>query len=224
MSQADPSVDRRTVLAAGAGLTAAAIAPGAATAQSDDLESWLSNARNYDGIVDETGSDAVTVDVGAGSNGLAFGPAAVRVSPGTTVTWEWTGEGGRHNVEEVEGSFSSGDPVGEAGTTFEQTFEEAGEFRYVCVPHETVGMKGAIVVDGSGGGNGGGAAGGDGGGSGGDGSSGGPVSGGGGESMASSTFVAVAGVLLVPVAFAVGLLGKELLGGDEDEQRVRPQP
>ncbi|WP_248515405.1 halocyanin domain-containing protein [Salinarchaeum laminariae] len=147
MSHVDPSMDRRAVLAAGAGLAAAAAVPGAATAQSDELESWLSEANNYDEIQDMTGQDEVTVDVGAG-NGLAFGPAAIRVDPGTTVVWEWTGSGGPHNVSEVDGAFRSGDATPEAGTTFEHTFEEVGEFRYVCEPHQGAGMKGAVVVGG----------------------------------------------------------------------------
>ena len=53
------------------------------------IDDHLSNAQNYEGSLDDmTGESEVTVDVGAGSNGLAFDPAAVRVSSGTTVTWE----------------------------------------------------------------------------------------------------------------------------------------
>jgi hypothetical protein len=83
----------------------------------------------------------------------------VRISPGTTVVWEWTGAGGGHNVVAEDGTFSSGeDYVSEAGYTYEYTFESEGTYRYVCVPHETLGMKGAVVVstgDGGGGGGGG---------------------------------------------------------------------
>ena len=328
MTRADPSMDRRAVLAAGAGLAAAAAVPGTASAQSDDLESWLSDARNYDGIQDHTGEDEVTVQVGAGSNGLAFGPAAIRVEPGTTVIWEWTGEGGTHNVSEVDGAFRSGDAVAEAGTTFEYTFESAGEFRYVCEPHESVNMKGAVVVEQGGPppeveeflaetsnydgledftgqdsvtvevgagdngllfgppaiqvdpgttvvwewtGNGGthnvaevdgafrsgdavaeagttfehtfeeeglalyvcepheainmkGAVVVGGGGSAGAGGGGGGSGGGGDESVASSTLAAVVGVFLVPLAFALALLGKELTGDEDDERRVGHRP
>jgi peptide/nickel transport system substrate-binding protein len=35
-----------------------------------------------------------------------------------------------------------------AGETFEHTFETAGEYRYVCVPHAGVGMQGTVVVEG----------------------------------------------------------------------------
>ncbi|PSP92060.1 halocyanin domain-containing protein, partial [Halobacteriales archaeon QS_4_66_20] len=51
------------------------------------VEEYLSDANNYEGSVEDlTGEDSVTVEVGAGS-GLAFGPAAIQVDPGTTVTW-----------------------------------------------------------------------------------------------------------------------------------------
>jgi halocyanin-like protein len=110
-----------------------------------DYGGFLDGANNYEQTLDMTGSDSVTVDVGAGE-GLAFGPAAVAVSSGTTVTWEWTGEGGQHNVSGSDGDFES-DTVGEEGHTFEHTFEESGTYTYVCTPHEAVGMKGAIYVD-----------------------------------------------------------------------------
>ena len=110
-----------------------------------DYGGFLDDASNYERTVDMTDADSVTVDVGAGE-GLAFGPAAVAVSSGTTVTWEWTGEGGQHNVSDSDGNFES-ETVGEAGHTFEHTFEESGTYTYVCTPHEAVGMKGAVHVE-----------------------------------------------------------------------------
>ena len=116
----------------------------------EDIENHLSDANNYDGsLKDTTGESEVTIDVGAGSNGYAFDPAAVRISSGTTVTWEWTGEGGGHNVASVEGSeseFTSGERVDEEGHTYEQSFDSAGSQLYVCEPHTAQGMKGAIEV------------------------------------------------------------------------------
>jgi halocyanin-like protein len=109
-----------------------------------DYGGWLEDANGYDETVDATGSDEVTVEVGAG-DGLSFGPAAVAVSAGTTVVWEWTGEGGGHNVAAESGAFES-ETSQEAGFTFEYTFEETGIHKYVCTPHEAVGMKGAVVV------------------------------------------------------------------------------
>ncbi|MGB9956561.1 halocyanin domain-containing protein [Haloferax prahovense] len=112
------------------------------------FDGWFDNVDNYDGVTDETGSSTVTVTVGAQANGGAFGygPAAVRVSPGTTVVWEWNGEGGSHNVAAADGGFES-ELVGDSGHTFEHTFEETGTYKYACTPHETLGMKGAVVVE-----------------------------------------------------------------------------
>ncbi len=159
-----PSTSRRTVIRAAVAGGAAAATGGAAVStaaaqSSGGLSAWFSNTSNYDGVVDETGSSSVTVKVGTEANGGAFGygPAAVRVDPGTTVTWEWTGNGGSHNVVADSGAFES-ELVGDAGHTFEHTFEESGVFKYACTPHKAMGMKGAVVVgDASvGGGSGGG--------------------------------------------------------------------
>ena len=109
-----------------------------------DYGGWFDGANNYEQTVDATGQDEVTVSVGAG-DGLAFGPAAVAVNTGTTVVWEWTGEGGGHNVSAESGDFES-ETVTEEGHTFEYTFEETGTYEYVCTPHSSVGMKGAVVV------------------------------------------------------------------------------
>jgi halocyanin-like protein len=77
---------------------------------------------------------------------LSFWPAAAQVDPGTTVTWQWTGRGGGHNVVAESGEFET-DIYMEDGATFEHTFEESGTYLYYCAPHRPIGMKGAIVVD-----------------------------------------------------------------------------
>jgi len=150
---------RRFVQGTGAAVTVGALAGCTGNGNGDgngnggvpqDIEDHLSDANNYEGsLEDMTGESEVTIDVGAGSNGLAFDPAAIRVSSSTTVTWEWTGEGGGHNVASVEGSesdFSSGDRVDEEGHTYEQSFDSTGNQLYVCEPHMAQGMKGAIEV------------------------------------------------------------------------------
>ncbi|NHX35571.1 nitrite reductase, copper-containing [Halolamina sp. R1-12] len=113
-----------------------------------EFDGWFDNVDNYDGVVDRTGEDEITVQVGSQANGGGFGfaPAAVAVSPGTTVTWEWTGKGGSHDVQADDGSFAS-ELSGEAGHTFSQTFDDTGTTKYYCMPHKTMGMKGAIVVE-----------------------------------------------------------------------------
>ena len=117
---------------------------------SEDVENHLSDAKNYEGsLEDMTGENDVTIDVGAGPNGYAFDPAAVRISSGTTVIWEWTGKGGAHNVASVEGSeteFDSGESVEGEDNEYEHSFDSAGSQLYICEPHKAQRMKGAIEV------------------------------------------------------------------------------
>lgn len=138
---------RRRLLAAGAAMTtglAGCLGSGSEETEEETYDDWFSNANNFDGTVDRTDVDETTVVVGA-SNGLAFDPAAIRVAVGTTVVWEWSGQGGSHNVVEENGVFES-ELVGEAGATYEYTFEEPGVYRYVCAPHQASGMVGAVHV------------------------------------------------------------------------------
>ena len=155
-------MNRRDFLrTAGGASVAATAATGTAAAQEGeggggnvqpDFGSWLDGVDG--GYQDMRGSGSVTVQVGASGNGgnLAFAPAGIWVDPGTTVTWEWTGEGGGHNVIADSGpaSLDSGAAVSEAGTTYEYTFEEgdAGITNYYCDPHLSLGMKGAVAVGG----------------------------------------------------------------------------
>jgi halocyanin-like protein len=114
------------------------------------VTSYLSDTSNFDGsVTDETGSDSVTVTVGAEGNdgNFAFAPAAIRVSSGTTVTWEWNGEGGQHNVVAEEGGDFESELTAEEGFTFEHTFESTGVVTYYCSPHQSLGMKGAVIVE-----------------------------------------------------------------------------
>ncbi|TQQ79262.1 halocyanin domain-containing protein [Halonotius terrestris] len=93
--------------------------------------------------------EPVTVMVGAG-NGLAFEPAEIEIETGTTVIWEWTGEGGEHNVVATDDAFAShedGNVESEAGYTYEYTFDTAGTYEYECIPHSANGMVGTVVVE-----------------------------------------------------------------------------
>ncbi|WP_049893780.1 halocyanin domain-containing protein [Salinarchaeum sp. Harcht-Bsk1] len=153
------SFDRRTVLAATGSAVAAALAGclggGGPSATSDDWEyledgpdygGWFDDTGNFEGTVDWTGRDSVTIDVGAGDDGRLFAPPAVRVDAGTTITWEWSGAGGPHNVVAEDGSFDSGSSTASGDATYEYTPESTGTYRYVCVPHESMGMVGAVDV------------------------------------------------------------------------------
>jgi len=90
------------------------------------------------------------VQVGAGEIAFGFSPPVVRIDAGTEVVWEWTGEGGAHNVETLDApeAFSSGEPVAEDGYTWSYTFETPGTYFYSCLPHQAAGMHGAVIVDG----------------------------------------------------------------------------
>jgi halocyanin-like protein len=163
MTDGRADVSRRGFLRTAAGATAASAAAGTATAQEGteggdggggggepDYGGFLGQVGNFDGsTVDATGQDSATVEVGVQANGGAFGfgPPAIHVDNGATVQFEWTGEGGGHNVvSDGDGPLDSGSAVSSAGVNYEHTFEEDGIYPYVCVPHEGLGMKGAVVV------------------------------------------------------------------------------
>ena len=145
---------RRELLRTAGGATAAATAATASSgvASAQEVQPDLSYISSADGgYEDHRGESEVTVEVGASGNGgnLAFSPAGIWIDPGTTVIWEWTGEGGSHNVKAGEGPAElSSETTGEAGFTYEFTFteEHTGITNYHCVPHQSLGMLGAVAV------------------------------------------------------------------------------
>ncbi|TKX74031.1 halocyanin domain-containing protein [Halorubrum sp. GN11_10-6_MGM] len=151
-------VSRRAFMrtAGGAAAAAGAATATAGTAAAQEVApDWPSGAEgNVGSYTDARGQDSVTISVGAGDQGLAFDPTLVWVDEGTTIVWEWTGNGGDHNVQTVDGggpaSLDSGSPVGEEGNTYEYetSGEDAGITHYHCVPHTAVGMHGGIAVGG----------------------------------------------------------------------------
>jgi plastocyanin len=70
-----------------------------------------------------------------------FSPAAIQVSTGATVTWNWAPGSSLHNVTFPSGTSSAN--LG-AGTTFTRTFTTAGTFTYQCTLHP--GMTGTVKV------------------------------------------------------------------------------
>jgi halocyanin-like protein len=168
-------VSRRALLSGIAGATAASAAAGTAAAQEEEGGGGGEARPVFPGYVDDAndgsyedlrGQDSVTVEVGAGSDGLAYSPTNVWVDAGTTVVFEWVSNG--HNVvpESVpEGAEWAGyESLEDDGFTYEHAFETGGMYPYFCSPHESLGMKGAIAVGdgvetesvGGGGGGGGG--------------------------------------------------------------------
>ncbi|MFO7833424.1 MAG: halocyanin domain-containing protein [Halohasta sp.] len=86
---------------------------------------------------------------GGGPGGVAYSPAGIWIDPGTTVIWEWTGEGGEHNVVTTDGPAElESELTAESGFTYEFEFTEdhAGITNYQCEPHASLGMLGAVAV------------------------------------------------------------------------------
>lgn len=94
-----------------------------------------------------------------------FEPATLTITIGETVTWTNSGSE-PHTVTAYEDKlpdgaefFSSGgddeasardDPQSafiDGGDSFEVTFNEPGRYEYFCIPHESLGMRGTIVVE-----------------------------------------------------------------------------
>lgn len=110
----------------------------------------------------DVGGDERTVLMG---DEFAFDPRSIRVDSGETVVWENDDDVG-HTVTAYEDAipdgatyFASGgfeseraarnavsDGLIAPGETFEHTFEVAGTYEYYCIPHESGGMVGEVVV------------------------------------------------------------------------------
>lgn len=108
-----------------------------------------------------TGGEVTEVAVGPEGNTLRFEPDSVEVSVGDTVRWTFESPG--HNVTTKSGAsekisipadaepFASyeGDQhfaIRDVGDTYEHTFTVAGEYTYVCAPHEDQGMVASVTV------------------------------------------------------------------------------
>ncbi|MBI1781846.1 MAG: cupredoxin domain-containing protein [Sphingobacteriales bacterium] len=75
-------------------------------------------------------------------SGMAFGPASISVTVGTTVTWT-NNDAMSHTVTSNDGtSFNSGTIA--SGSTFSFKFMTAGTYAYHCTFH--AGMTGTVVV------------------------------------------------------------------------------
>lgn len=84
--------------------------------------------------------------------GNSFYPKVIDIKPGTTVTWVnedvfsyMEGEfSGIHNAVATSGPDNFASPLMVHGETFSYTFEEFGDYEYICTPHPY--MKGIITV------------------------------------------------------------------------------
>ncbi|SMO51215.1 halocyanin domain-containing protein [Halorubrum cibi] len=158
-----PSSDRRTFLGASTAVGLGAlfgvdavrnVRAGSEASDHDEaldadesLDDWLATANDprTPQVRDFRFDDPPTVYLDV-SDSKSFSPPAIKVEPGTTVTWEWTDDD-EHNVVAVDGEFDSGPAESEAGTTFEHAVEEAGTYRYVSEPQADAGMKGVVVAE-----------------------------------------------------------------------------
>ena len=70
-----------------------------------------------------------------------FNPATSEVTAGTTLTWTNNGEVD-HTATADDGTFDSG--VIEPGGTYSFTFDEEGEFPYICEIHPN--MQGTVTI------------------------------------------------------------------------------
>lgn len=183
--------NRRTVLKTiGAGIVGGAVLTGSASAKKEGIGSFLNEEALFKdrpiwktGIADRTDQDPVVVEVGTMTSidipeeelpseieespeegPFAFTPRAIKVSPETTVKWEWTGnsfafapeEPWPHDVHSVDES--DGDPLFHSPHLgkgeFEHDFDEPGTYLYYCTPHgnpgpghpNLFGMRGAVKV------------------------------------------------------------------------------
>lgn len=84
-----------------------------------------------------------TIVIEMASSPNRFAPTEIVVAPGTTVTWRTVG--GSHSTTSETGLWDSVDrlPVGES---YSFTFNDVGEYAYVCRAHQDQGMVGKVVV------------------------------------------------------------------------------
>jgi len=109
--------------------------------------------------------DGGGAEVAAGPDGgLVFEPGEVTVGVGETVTWTFESAG--HNVSAYPDQADAisipdgAEPFGsdgvaddefatmDADSTYEYTFDTAGEYTYACIPHVSADMIGTVVVEG----------------------------------------------------------------------------
>lgn len=134
-------------------------------------------------MTDETGASSVNVTVGAitsidvpdpdapDEGPFAFAPKAVKIDPGTDVTWTWPDYPDfdiHHSVTSFNDAAETPADHGELfdfhgkdGAAFTHRFETTGNYLYFCIPHGTpypfdfgdlgkienlLGMRGAVIV------------------------------------------------------------------------------
>jgi len=89
-------------------------------------------------------------EVAVAPGSFSFEPESFEIPVGSTVLWVW--EAGGHNVKptatpsDSDWSGTPGDGTYSSGHQYAYTFEVPGEYKYHCVPHQSVGMTGSFTV------------------------------------------------------------------------------
>jgi len=103
----------------------------------EDTEVLEENSQPADDTEESAG---VVVEVAI--ENFAFNPATVEISVGDTVMWT-NFDSAPHTATGNEGEFDSG--TLQTDQSFSFTFEEAGDFDYICTIHPS--MEGVVVVE-----------------------------------------------------------------------------
>ncbi len=80
--------------------------------------------------------------------GTRFSPSDAQVPVGANVTWINDNPALGHDVQAMDGSYSSGSTAGIAGSSNQYThqFTVAGTYEYHCAAHHSQGMQGTLHV------------------------------------------------------------------------------
>jgi plastocyanin len=76
-------------------------------------------------------------------SGMAFSPATLTVTHGTTVTWS-NHDSNVHTSTSDNAVWNTGNIAG--GSSATQLFSTAGTYHYHCIYHQAMGMTGTIIV------------------------------------------------------------------------------
>jgi plastocyanin len=136
---------RRGLLGAAAGVTGVALAG----CLGRRAASGATGAEAETGKRTNEPREGATVAVGPDGS-LVFEPARLTVGAGTTVVWEWGSSNHSVTPETVPDGADwrgTGRETRSVGARHVHTFDVAGTYEYVCVPHRGAGMVGTLVVE-----------------------------------------------------------------------------
>ncbi|MFB6121592.1 MAG: plastocyanin/azurin family copper-binding protein [Halobacteriaceae archaeon] len=113
------------------------------------------------------GSTLADDEYDVGMSASAFEPSVYEVSVGDTVTWgntsqrshtvtavgsqipegaDYFASGGFDSQQAAEEGWQGQNGAIAVGETYSHTFEVAGEYQYLCIPHRAQGMIGKVIV------------------------------------------------------------------------------